>query len=89
MATDTILAKVREVTVEVLNVDEQRITMEASFVKDLGADDMDAVELVFGFEDAFNITIPETAAEKLVTVKDVVEYVVRCQEANKQSAPTD
>ncbi|HEY3173397.1 MAG TPA: acyl carrier protein, partial [Thermoanaerobaculia bacterium] len=58
-----------------LGVDANEVTPEASFVDDLGADSLDTVELVMAFEEAFNIEIPDEAAEKIQKVKDAVEYI--------------
>jgi acyl carrier protein len=67
--------KVKSIIVEQLGVDANEVTPEASFVDDLGADSLDTVELVMAFEEAFNIEIPDEAAEKIQKVKDAVEYL--------------
>jgi len=67
--------RIREIIVEQLGVDENQITIEASFVDDLGADSLDTVELVMAFEEEFDIEIPDEDAEKIKTVKDVVTYL--------------
>ncbi|MDQ2870043.1 MAG: acyl carrier protein [Acidobacteriota bacterium] len=67
--------KVKSIIVEQLGVDANEVTPEASFVDDLGADSLDTVELVMAFEEAFNIVIPDEAAEKIQKVKDAVEYI--------------
>jgi acyl carrier protein len=67
--------KVKSIIVEQLGVDANEVTPEASFVDDLGADSLDTVELVMAFEVAFNIEIPDEAAEKIQKVKDAVEYI--------------
>jgi acyl carrier protein len=67
--------KVKSIIVEQLGVDANEVTPEASFVDDLGADSLDIVELVMAFEEAFNIEIPDEAAEKIQKVKDAVEYI--------------
>ena len=67
--------KVKSIIVEQLGVDANEVTTEASFVDDLGADSLDTVELVMAFEEAFNIEIPDEAAEKIQKVKDAVEYI--------------
>jgi acyl carrier protein len=67
--------KVKSIIVEQLGVDANEVTPEASFVDDLGADSLDTVELVMAFEEAFNIEIPDEAAEKIQKVKDAVEYI--------------
>ncbi|MCI0706064.1 MAG: acyl carrier protein [Ignavibacteriae bacterium] len=68
-------AKVKEIIVNKLGVDEGQITPAASFTNDLGADSLDTVELVMEFEKAFNIQIPDEDAEKIATVGDAISYV--------------
>jgi acyl carrier protein len=67
--------KVKKIVVEHLGVDESKVTPEASFIDDLGADSLDTVELVMAFEEAFSVEIPEDAAEKIATVGDAVTYI--------------
>ena len=67
--------KIKEIVVERLGVDEAKVAMDASFIDDLGADSLDTVELVMAFEEAFGIEIPDEDAEKMVTVKDALEYL--------------
>jgi acyl carrier protein len=67
--------KVKEIIAKQLGVNPAEVTPEASFVEDLGADSLDTVELVMAFEEAFNIEIPDEDAEKIVKVKDAVEYI--------------
>ncbi len=67
--------RVKQIIVEQLGVDEGEVTPNASFVDDLGADSLDTVELVMAFEEAFEIEIPDEAAEKIRTVKDAVDYI--------------
>lgn len=67
--------RVRKIVVEQLGVKEEEVTLEASFVDDLGADSLDTVELVMAFEEEFDIEIPDTDAEKISRVKDAVEYI--------------
>jgi acyl carrier protein len=69
--------RVKEIIVEQLGVDAEEVTPEASFIDDLGADSLDTVELVMAFEEEFNIEIPDEEAEKILTVKDAVEYIKR------------
>jgi len=71
----SIEAKVKEIIVEQLGVDADKVTAEASFVDDLGADSLDVVELVMAFEEEFDVEIPDEAAEKIATVKDAVEFL--------------
>ncbi|MFN4111128.1 MAG: acyl carrier protein [Ignavibacteria bacterium] len=70
-----IQAKVKEIIMDKLGVEESQITPEASFINDLGADSLDIVELVMAFEQAFNLTIPDEDSEKIQTVGDVYKYL--------------
>ncbi len=67
--------KVIEIIAQKLNLSKDQIKPEASFVDDLGADSLDLVELVMAMEEAFGMEVPDEDAEKLRTVKDVIEYV--------------
>ena len=67
--------KVKEIIVEQLNVAEEEVTSEASFIDDLGADSLDTVELVMALEEEFNVEIPDEDAEKIFTVKDATSYI--------------
>jgi acyl carrier protein len=69
-------ARVKKIVTEQLGVKEEEITPESSFVDDLGADSLDTVELVMAFEEEFETEIPDDDAEKMVTVKDAVAYIV-------------
>jgi acyl carrier protein len=75
----TIEERVRKIIVDQLDVNEEQVTDDASFLEDLGADSLDTVELVMAFEDEFKNEImgeiPETEAEKMRTVKDVISYI--------------
>jgi acyl carrier protein len=64
-------------------VDEAEVTPTASFVDDLGADSLDTVELVMGFEEAFGIEIPDEDAEKIASVKDAISYIEKHAQAKK------
>jgi acyl carrier protein len=75
----TIAEQVSKIVVEHLGVEEEKVTPEASFIDDLGADSLDIVELVMAFEEEFGVEIPDDAAEKIVTVKDAITFI----EANK------
>ena len=75
--------KVKQIIVEQLGVDEGEVTSNASFVDDLGADSLDTVELVMAFEEAFEIEIPDEDAEKIRTVRDVLEYVEKNAKVSK------
>lgn len=76
MTKDEILAKVKSVVAEKLNVGEDQVTSEAKFVEDLGADSLDQVELIMALEDEFDLKIPEDEAEQLTTVGSAVAYIV-------------
>ena len=67
--------RVKKIVVEHLNVDADKVTDNASFIEDLGADSLDTVELVMAFEEEFGIEIPDDAAESIVTVGDAVKYI--------------
>ncbi|MDH7499656.1 MAG: acyl carrier protein [candidate division NC10 bacterium] len=67
--------KVKKIIVDQLGVDGNEVTLQAKFVEDLGADSLDTVELVMALEEEFGIEIPDEDAEKIVTVKDAVEYI--------------
>ena len=75
MSSEEVLEKVKGIIVEQLGVAENAVTMEASFIDDLGADSLDIVELVMALEEEFDIEIPDADAEKVVTVGDVVDYI--------------
>ena len=68
-------ARVREIIINELGVEPEKVTDDASFVEDLGADSLDTVELVMAFEEEFGIEIPDEDAEKMTTVKDAIEYL--------------
>ena len=67
--------KVKAIVVEQLGVDEAEVTIDSTFIDDLGADSLDIVELTMAFEEEFNVEIPDDVAEKIKTVKDTVEYI--------------
>ena len=75
MSETSVEAKVKEIIIDQLGVDEKEVTSEASFIDGLGADSLDTVELVMAFEEEFDIEIPDEAAEKILTVKDAISYV--------------
>ena len=75
METEEIFEKVKTVIVEQLGIDEASVRMDSSFLDDLGADSLDIVEFIMALEEEFGIEIPEEDVEKIVTVKDVVEYI--------------
>lgn len=76
MTKEEILAKVKNVVAEKLNVGEDQVTTDAKFVEDLGADSLDQVELIMALEDDFDLKIPEEEAEKLITVGSAVDYIL-------------
>jgi acyl carrier protein len=67
--------KVIEITSKQLNIEKEKITPESSFINDLGADSLDTVELIMAIEDAFDLSIPDDAAEKIQTIADAVKYI--------------
>lgn len=70
-----VAARVKKIVVEHLGVDEEKVTESASFVDDLGADSLDTVELVMAFEEEFGCEIPDEAAEKIMTVKNAIDFI--------------
>ena len=70
-----VVARVKKIVVEQLNVEEDKVVETASFIDDLGADSLDTVELVMAFEEEFDIEIPDDAAEKISTVQDAVSFI--------------
>lgn len=70
-----IASRVRAIIADKLSVDENEVTENAEFTKDLGADSLDTVELIMEFEKEFGITIPDDKAEGITTVKDAIDYI--------------
>ncbi len=68
-------SRIKEIIANQLGVDMEKVTPEASFIEDLGADSLDTVELVMAFEEAFNVEIPDEDAEKILKVQDAVNYI--------------
>lgn len=75
MSSEEIFDKIKSIIVDQLGVTETAVTMEASFIDDLGADSLDIVELIMALEEEFDTEIPDEDAEKIVTVNDVVDYI--------------
>ena len=75
MEAEEIFEKVKTVIVEQLGIDEESVKMDSSFLDDLGADSLDIVEFIMALEEEFGLEIPDEDVEKIVTVKDVVEYI--------------
>ncbi|MDA0978377.1 MAG: acyl carrier protein [Proteobacteria bacterium] len=71
----TIVERVTKLVCEQLGVKEEEVTLEASFVEDLGADSLDTVELVMALEEEFETEIPDEEAEKITTVKEAIDYI--------------
>jgi acyl carrier protein len=78
--SDSIEARVKEIIVNELGVEADKVTAEASFVDDLGADSLDTVELVMAFEEEFGVEIPDAAAEDMRTVGDAIAYLKSASE---------
>jgi len=74
MMSDT-ADRVKKIVVEHLGVEAEKVTEDASFIDDLGADSLDIVELVMAFEEEFSVEIPDDAAEKISTVADAIKYI--------------
>ena len=75
MSEKEIFQKLKNIVVDQLGVNEENVTMEATFVDDLAADSLDIVELVMNIEEEFDLEIPDSDAEKIVTIGDVVKYI--------------
>ena len=80
MSSEEVFEKVKGIIVEQLGVADTAVTLEASFIDDLGADSLDIVELVMALEEEFDIEIPDADAEKVVTVGDVVECIIKTKD---------
>ena len=78
----SVFEKVKKIVVANLGVEPEKVTEDASFIEDLGADSLDTVELVMGLEEEFGIEIPDDAAEKILKVSDAVKYI-------EENAPAD
>jgi acyl carrier protein len=78
---DNTAAKVKEIIINELGVDPEKVTTEASFVDDLGADSLDTVELVMAFEEEFTIDIPDEDAEQMRTVGEAISYIEKHAES--------
>ena len=70
-----VFERVKKIVVEHLGVDAAKVTENASFIDDLGADSLDTVELVMAFEEEFGVEIPDEAAEKILTVQAAIDYI--------------
>ena len=79
MSDNSIEEKVRSIIVDQLGVESDKVTADAKFIEDLGADSLDTVELVMAFEENFDIEVPDEEAEKLQSVADVVAYIEKAQ----------
>ena len=75
MSQASIFEKVKKIVAEQLGVEDEKITPNANFGNDLGADSLDTVELVMALEEEFDIEIPDEAAEKITTVQEAVDYI--------------
>ncbi len=75
----SLLVKIQEIVAEQLDVPQEQVTPEASFVDDLGADSLDLTELIMAMEDEFDIEIDDEEAQQLRTVQDVIKYIEKTQ----------
>ena len=73
--SEDIKAKIKKIVADHLGIEEEKVTEEASFIDDLGADSLDTVELVMAFEEKFGIEIPDDAAETIQTVQNAIDYI--------------
>ena len=72
---DNTLEKITEIVVDKLGVDSEKVSLEAKFIDDLGADSLDTVELIMQFEEEFEIEIPDEDAEKILSVQQALDYI--------------
>lgn len=79
MTREEILEEVKDVIVEQLNVEREKITEDATFIEDLSADSLDLVELIMTMEEKYEIEIPDSEAEKIIAVKNLLDYLVEKQ----------
>ena len=77
---DNTLEKVKEIVIDKLWVDSSKVTSEANFIDDLGADSLDTVELIMQFEEEFEIEIPDEDAEKIISIGQAVDYINKASE---------
>ena len=77
--SEDIKNKIKKIVADHLGIEEEKVTEEASFIDDLGADSLDTVELVMAFEEEFNIEIPDDMAEKITTIKDAIDHIQNSQ----------
>jgi acyl carrier protein len=75
--------RVKKIVIEHLGVDADKVTDDANFIEDLGADSLDTVELVMAFEEGFDIEIPDEDAEKIRTVQDAIDYISKHSKGGK------
>ena len=75
MSEKEIFQKLKTIVVDQLGVNEENVTMEATFVDDLAADSLDIVELIMNIEEEFDLEIPDNDTEKIVSIRDVVKYI--------------
>ena len=75
MSNDDILNQIKQIVVDKLDVNESKITKDAKFIDDLGADSLDTVELIMQLEEEFGLEIPDEDAEKILSVKDALDYI--------------
>ena len=73
--SNDVKAKIKKIVADHLGIEEEKVTEEASFIDDLGADSLDTVELVMAFEEEFSIEIPDDAAETIQTVQNAIDYI--------------
>ena len=81
--SDDLLKKIVTIVVDKLDVEEDKVTVDAQFIDDLGADSLDTVELIMEIEEQFEIDIPDEDAEKIQSVKDALDYIKRISEIGK------
>jgi acyl carrier protein len=86
MANDT-FERIQSIVADQFEIDRGKLTLMASFIDDLNANSIDAIELIIAFEDAFDVMIPDNAAETIVTMKDAVDFIEQQKEMQGPSLP--
>lgn len=82
MSNEDTMTRIKKIVSEQLGVEDEKITADAKFVDDLGADSLDTVELVMALEEEFNCDIPDEEAEKITCITEVLEYIEKKQSEN-------
>jgi acyl carrier protein len=88
MGNDTV-ERIRSIVADQFEIDRSKLTLVTSFIDDLNANSLDAIELIIAFEDAFDVMIPDNAAATIVTMQDAVDFIEQRKEMQRPSLPGD